>query len=123
MRMQMFGMFTTGTTNPDRLGYDRNYGVVDDKWYRFVSRHNIWAQSHYGDAQGNVIPCYTDKTTPVGALPSRDEDPLNGTDDECEAAGAGSRCDQFSHACTLPYAQRQTKTTPFYYGPESDPTL
>ncbi|HWZ90263.1 MAG TPA: hypothetical protein VNW92_15475, partial [Polyangiaceae bacterium] len=123
IRMQMFGMFTTGTTNPDRLGYDRNYGVVDDKWYRFVSRHNIWAQSHYGDAQGKAIPCYTDQTTPVGALPSRDEDPLDGTDDECEAAGAGSRCDQFSHACTLPYAQRQTKTTPFYYGPESDPTL
>ena len=128
-RMDMFGMFTTGTLNPDRLGYDRNYGVVDDKWYRFVSRHNIWQQSHYHDAQGQVVPCYTDQTTPVGALPSRDEVAADGeatpdgTDDECQAAGAGSRCDQFSHACTLPYALRQTKVTPFYYGPDSDPTL
>ena len=128
-RQQMFGMFTTGTINPDRLGYDRNYGIVDDQWYRFVQRHNIWKQSHYRDAQGNVIPCYTAETTPVGALPSRDEllpdgtSSPDGTDDECEAAGAGSRCDQFSHACTLPYAQRVTTTTPFYYGPHSDPSL
>jgi hypothetical protein len=123
IRMQMFGMFTTGTTNPDELGYDRNYGVVDNLWYRFVQRHNIWAQSHYADAQGNGMPCYTAATTPEGALPSRDVDPLDGTDDECEAAGAGSRCDQFSHECTLPYAQRKTKTNPFYYAPDSDPTL
>ena len=129
-RQDMFGMFTTGTVNPDRLGYDRNYGVVDDKWYRFVSRHNIWAKSHARDAAGSPIACYTDKTTPVGALPTRDvvtglegtEGP-DGTDDECQAAGAGSRCDQFSHACTLPYASRATKTSPFYYGPDSDPTL
>jgi hypothetical protein len=122
-REQMFGIFTTGSLNPNRLGYDRNYGVTDDQWYRFAARHNIWVQSHYRDAQGNPMPCYTAATTPVGDLPSRDEDPLDGTDDECEAAGAGSRCDQFSHQCTLPFSQRQTKTTPFYYGPTSDPTL
>ncbi len=129
IRMQMFGMFTTGTTNPDELGYDRNYGVVDNLWYRFVQRHNIWAQSHYQDAQGNAMPCYTAQTTPEGELPTRDEiaadgsNTPDGTDDECEGAGAGSRCDQFSHACTLPYAQRQTKTNPFYYASDSDPTL
>jgi hypothetical protein len=128
-RQAMFGMFTTGTVNPDILGYDRNYGVVDDQWYRFVSRHNIWQQSHYRDATGNVMACYTATTTPVGALPSRDEVTADGsaspdgTDDECEAAGAGSRCDQFSHACTLPYRQRQIKTIPFYFGPDSDVTL
>jgi hypothetical protein len=126
-RMNMFGMFTTGTVNPDRLGYDRNYGVVDDKWYRFVSRHNIWQASHFHDAQGQLVPCYTDQTTPVGALPSRDvgvsgEGP-NGTDDECESVGGGSRCDQFSHACTLPYSARTIKTSAFYFGPGSDPTL
>ena len=128
-RMDMFGMFTTGTVNPDRLGYDRNYGVVDDKWYRFVSRHNIWQQSHARDAQGQPIACYTDRTTPVGELPTRDEvagdgqATPDGTDDECQAAGAGSRCDQFSHKCSLPYADRTIKTSPFYYGPESDPSL
>ncbi len=128
-RMDMFGMFTTGTVNPDRLGYDRNYGVVDDKWYRFASRHNIWAQSHARDAAGALIACYTDKTTPVGTLPSRDQQAADGsagpdgTDDECQAAGAGSRCDQFSHACTLPYRERTIKTSPFYFGPQSDVTL
>jgi len=128
-RMEMFGMFTTGTVSPDRLGYDRDYGVVDDKWYRFVSRHNIWQRSHATDGNGEPIPCYTDKTTPVDALPSRDElasdgqPGPDGTDDECQAAGAGSRCDQFSHKCTLPYASRTVKTSPFYYGPDSDPNL
>ncbi len=128
-RMDMFGMFTTGTLNPDRLGYDRDYGVVDDKWYRFVSRHNIWQRSHAQDAQGQPIECYTDKTTPVGELPSRDlvdsegNATPDGTDDECQTAGAGSRCDQFSHKCTLPYAERTLKTSPFYYAAESDPSL
>jgi hypothetical protein len=128
-RMDMFGMFTTGTVNPDRLGYDRNYGVVDDKWYRFVSRHNIWQRSHAQDAQGQPVACFTDQTTPIGALPSRDEllgdgtPGTDGTDDECQSVGGGSRCDQFSHKCTLPYADRTLKTSPFYYGPESDPSL
>ena len=109
--MDMFGMFTTGTVNPDRLGYDRNYGVVDDKWYRFVSRHNIWQRSHAQRCPGAARSLATrSKTTPVGALPSRDElagdgtAGPDGTDDECQSAGAGSRCDQFSHKCTLPYA-------------------
>lgn len=128
-RMDMFGMFTTGTVSPDRLGYNRNYGVVDDKWYRFVSRHNIWQQSHYRDADGKTVPCYTEDTTPIGALPSRDvvagdgSASPDGTDDECQSVGGGSRCDQFSHACTLPYSQRASRITPFYFGPESDPSL
>ena len=50
-RMDMFGMFTTG----ERRGYTRNYGVVDDKWYRFASRHNIWVESHARDGNGEVI--------------------------------------------------------------------
>jgi len=128
-RMDMFGLFTTGTINPDRLGYDREYGVVDDKWYRFASRHNIWERSHAQDANGAPIACYTEQTTPVGALPTRDQLDSNGnpgpdgTDDECQNAGAGSRCDQFSHKCTLPYADRTLKTSAFYYAPDSDPTL
>ena len=54
----------------------------------------------------------------------------NGTEDECEfsdAAGtivnAGSRCDEFSNKCDLPLYARQTKTTPFYYGPTAAPDL
>src|SRR5262245_33295 len=37
IRFQSFGIFTN-----DYKGYDRNYGIVDDKWWRFSSRYNIW---------------------------------------------------------------------------------
>ena len=39
--MDMFGWFTS-----DRFGYDRRYGVVDEKWHRFASRWNIFEKSH-----------------------------------------------------------------------------
>ena len=38
----------------------------------------------------------------------------NGTADECEAAGKGSRCDVFKGKCTLPYADRKAITIPWY---------
>ncbi len=41
----------------------------------------------------------------AGADPHRDDD-WNGTEDECESVGAGSRCDAISGACTLPYRAR-----------------
>ena len=118
-RMDMFGMFTTA----ERRGYERNYGIVDDKWYRFASRHNIWQESHARDESGELIRCNTIDTTPAGADADRDTPPVTGTADECDAAGPGSRCDKFVHACTLPYAARKIRTTPFYYGLDSDPTL
>ncbi|MDF3066310.1 MAG: hypothetical protein K0R38_1911 [Polyangiaceae bacterium] len=118
-RMDMFGMFTTA----ERRGFERKYGIVDDKWYRFASRHNIWEQSHARDASGELVRCNTQETTPPGADPDRDGSPVTGTADECDAVGGGSRCDKFAHACTLPYKDREVKTRPFYYGPDSDPSL
>ncbi|HET9960466.1 MAG TPA: hypothetical protein VFQ61_38615, partial [Polyangiaceae bacterium] len=99
-RMSMFGVFTTD--DPPRLGYDRNYGVVDAKWRRFAHRHNIWQNSHDRDAQGQAISCRDDSA--------------------CRVA-AGSHCDGYRAQCTLPYRERQIRTVPFYYGPDSDPTL
>ncbi len=59
-KMDAFGWFTE-----DRIGYDRNYGVLDDNWHRFAARYNIWNQSHiqgsecaidyYRDANNNII--------------------------------------------------------------------
>jgi hypothetical protein len=118
-RMDMFGMFTTA----ERRGYQRNYGIVDDEWHRFASRHNIWQASHARDAQGALVPCNTEATTPPGADPDRDTPTVTGTADECDSVGGGSRCDKFVHACTMPYSKRAIRTTPFYYGPDSDPTL
>jgi Met-zincin len=58
-KMNAFGWFTQ-----DRLGYDRNYGILDQNWHRFASRYNIWQKSHvdgtqcaidaWRDASGNV---------------------------------------------------------------------
>src|SRR5262245_61320917 len=65
VRMDMFGYFTD-----DRFGYDRRYGVVDDKWHRFAARWNIYVKSHMDPA----VPCNTEKTTPVGLGAHRDDD-------------------------------------------------
>ncbi len=99
-RMDMFGVFTV-----DRLGYDRRYGVVDDKWHRFAARWNLFVRSH---AEPPVV-CASPETTPTGKSPNRDEN-ANGTEDECEVVGRGSRCDRFVGACTLPVRDRQVKT-------------
>jgi hypothetical protein len=101
-RMSMFGVFTTGSLNPDRLGYDRDYGVVDSRWYRFASRHNLWSETHVHDASGGLKACSSDAS--------------------CDTK-RGEHCDTFKGACTLPYRERELRKVPYYYGPESDPTL
>ncbi len=128
-RMDMFGMFTTGTLNPDRLGYDRDYGVVDDKWYRFVSRHNIWQRSHAQDAQGQPIECYTDKTTPVGELPSRDlvdseampPRTARTTSARPRARARAAINSAINARCRMP--SERSKPRRFNYAAESDPSL
>jgi hypothetical protein len=115
-RFQAFGIFTT-----ERTGYARDYGMTDAQWHRFADRYNIWDRSHfYADPvkMTGEIPCATKATTedPTGdpnADPNRDND-NNGTADECEAAGAGSRCDIFSKKCTLPYQKRNPVVIPWY---------
>ncbi len=162
-RMDAFGWFYN-----DRYGYERNYGVLDEKWHKLAAKYNIWQKSHiegsqcgvdfYRDADGNVAQYKTDGTnfltdpnngtpipatpediaakkaqpfpaTPVGADPNRDSN-TNKTADECEfhdkdgnLLHSGSRCDVLSHKCTLPLYERETKTIPWYYGPDSTPDL
>ena len=107
-RMDMFGYFTV-----DRQGYDRGYGIVDDKWRRFATRWNLYEQTHADPP----VPCATPETTPVGADPHRDDDG-NGTEDECEAIGDGSRCNEFSGRCTLPYFARPVRTIAWHVNQE-----
>lgn len=45
-KMDAFGAFTE-----DRFGYDRNYGVVDDRWHRFIAKYNVWEKSHIEGSQ------------------------------------------------------------------------
>jgi hypothetical protein len=126
-RFQANGAFTN-----DYYGYDRNYGMVDEKWFRFASRYNIWDRSHYYADPANMtgeVKCATTATTDVPPQdglpaspdndPNRDVNPANGTADECEAVTqatgvGGSRCDVFKQKCTLPFQLRQSKTIPWY---------
>lgn len=117
-RFQANGAFTT-----DRYGYARNYGMSDDKWYRFVARYNIWERSHYYTdpvAMTGAVACFTPETTPFGLDPHRDTNG-DGVEDECEAVGQGSHCDTFSQKCTLPYRDRTPKPVVWYYANDSDP--
>jgi hypothetical protein len=116
-RFQSYGGFYT-----DRFGYARNYGMSDDMWRRFLNQPQIWERSHFyedPDAMTGFIECYTPETTPFGADPHRDED-RNATEDECEAAGLGSRCDTFKQRCTLPYTQRTPSTVAWYFAHDSN---
>jgi len=126
-KFQAFGPFTV-----DRYGYSRNYSMSDTKWHRFIARYNIWERSHfYADPENmtGAIECFTPNTTPYGASPHRDlvgakdnegKDIGDGTEDECVAAGAGSRCDEFKQKCTLPYMQRKAKPIAWYYSDGND---
>ncbi|AKT39783.1 hypothetical protein [Chondromyces crocatus] len=112
----------------ERYGYSRNYGMSDDKWHRFATLYNIWERSHFYKnpaAMTGAVECYTPETTPVGADPNRDTDG-NGTADECEAVLeatklGGSRCDQFSQKCTLPYQARKEVPQVWYVTQGSNP--
>ncbi|MBK9259414.1 MAG: hypothetical protein IPM54_06205 [Polyangiaceae bacterium] len=112
----------------ERSGYARNYGMSDDKWYRFISRYNIWERSHYYDDPANMtgaVECYVPGKTATGDDPHRDAD-SNGTEDECEEVTqktgvAGSRCDEFKQRCTLPYRLRKEVPQAWYYTENSDP--
>ena len=101
-KMDLFGYFSS-----DRRGYDRRYGLVDDKWHRFATRWNIWEKSH------TDVACNSTSTTPGGQSPHRDDD-QNGTEDECQTSGPGSRCDEFTQKCTIPFAARKVVTIPWY---------
>ncbi len=111
----------------DRSGYARNYGMSDDKWYRFAHRYNIWERSHYYADPTNMtgaVECFVPEKTTSGDDPHRD---LNGdgTEDECEEVTAktgmpGSRCDEFKQKCTLPYRLRKEVPQVWYYTDTSD---
>ncbi len=94
-RMERFGYFVT-----ERAGYDPHYGVVEAAPVRYANRHNLWQQSHRGDAD-NRVTCTTDA--------------------ECDD-GRGSVCDvdlarsrqTTSGECTLPYRDRAIRKVVYY---------
>jgi len=129
-RMDAFGIFTQ-----DRKGFDNRYGVVDDKWYRFAQRYNIWAASFLRDAEGDLLGCGAAGAYDPALDPNRDfvgnataEFPEgtpgpDGTDDECQAGPAGSQCNTVVGACTIPFAQRQVQAVAWHHHMSNDDEL
>lgn len=130
-RFQAYGAFTN-----DRRGYARNFGIVDEKWHRFISRYEVWQRDHYfanewsgkkftaQDERKGEVECNTPKTVTFGADPNTDAD-KDGTADVCaavtEATGfKGSQCDTFSKKCTLPYQARVAKPINWYVNVEGN---
>ena len=125
-RFQAFGAFTT-----DRRGYDRSYGVLDDKWHRFVSRYNIYERDHFYAADWNnknykkaskmdgAIACNTADTGGGAGADYNFDGDHDGTADVCAGVTAatgfgGSQCDPYAHACTLPFQARVAKPIQWY---------
>jgi hypothetical protein len=122
-RFQAFGAFTE-----DRLGYTRNYGLVDAKKRYFIDRYNIWQRSHYYDDPAKMtgaIACNTSET--AGDLDTNSDEKKN-QDAYCDAQVFaktqmnGSYCDVFTQKCTLPFAKRDVKPIVWYYTKNSDLT-
>jgi hypothetical protein len=125
-RMRSFGAFVQ-----QRLGWDRNYGIVDSEWHYFANRYNIWSKSH------SEKECATPDTTPYGCNASRDGD-LNcnnkieaeqgeipdGTHDECEdGENFGSKCDKLVGKCTIPFSKRAPKPVAWHYTVNAEDTV
>jgi hypothetical protein len=45
-KQEAFGVFTE-----DRFGFDRSYGLNDQKWHRFQAKFNTWEKSHIESSQ------------------------------------------------------------------------
>ena len=102
----------------ERYGYDRRFGLVDEKTHRLLNRYNIWRRSHY----------YSDEETMTGEVScdSNEDRDNDGTADQCVAVSKkkkteGSQCDLFKQRCTLPYRSREPVPIPFYYTDTSNP--
>jgi hypothetical protein len=123
-RMDAFGIFTQ-----DRQGYDDHYGVVDDKWYRFAQRYNIWKASFVRDTAGNLLRCGATGPYDPALDPNRDlvgnngEPGPDGTDDECQGGPAGSRCNTIVGACSMPYARREVGTVAWHHHMSNDDAI
>jgi hypothetical protein len=92
---------TNGAFFMERQGYAKDYGLVDAKWNRFISRYNIWERNHH----------YTNPTDMVGPTACK-------VDAECSTIGSVpgmSHCDKFSAKCTLPFKDRVAKPIVWHY--------
>ena len=120
-RFRAYGAFLS-----ERKGYDRSYGMTDEKWHRFVERYDIWQRSHYYDdkeAMSGAVSCNTGAAGTYGQDPNADADG-DGTADACAAVTqktgvGGSQCDAFNQKCTLPFRLREAVPVVWYQNVQS----
>lgn len=87
-----------GNLQLDRSGYDREYGITDQSWHRYIMRYNIWKKSH------NDTVCGADNK----------KDDANAF---CNAQTMDSTCDLNVKRCTIPYKDRTIRPLAFYLDP------
>jgi hypothetical protein len=101
-RFETYGAFTG-----NRQGYARDYGLVDEKWLRHISRYNVWQRSHFYkdlDKMEGSQSCQSDaQCSSIGAVPGM------------------SHCDTFNQKCTLPFKERETRPIAWFYSDGSAP--
>ena len=101
-RMDRFGYFVT-----ERPGYDEAYGLVEPARYRFVNRHNLWAQSHLRDEAGELYACASDADCADGRGSRCDLD-LGRAHRELDDAG------HVQGACTVPFRDRAIRPVVYH---------
>ncbi|MFO0666556.1 MAG: hypothetical protein U0174_21555 [Polyangiaceae bacterium] len=89
-----------GTITLDRSGYDRQYGITDESWHKYLQRYNIWQKSH--------------TTADCGNEPERTAAAANAT---CAATNVNSVCDRNAGKCTIPYTDRKVRPIAFFVDP------
>jgi hypothetical protein len=70
-QMEAFGWFLQ-----ERLGYERNYGILDQRWHRFAAKYNTFEKNHiegtqcavdyWRDASGKIQNYRVDESSPDG---------------------------------------------------------
>ncbi|MEZ4335672.1 MAG: hypothetical protein R3B82_03505 [Sandaracinaceae bacterium] len=101
-RMDRFGYFVR-----ERPGYDEAYGLIEPARYRFITRHNLWQQSHLHDADGAVVTC------------TADADCADGRGSVCDTDYGRARRELGADghvlgACTLPFRDRTIRPIAYH---------
>ncbi len=101
------GSFLVGLQAGVEQGWDPGYGFTDALFHRYAHIHNLWRRSHQD------VACATN-----------DDADANGTADACEReltgweGSDGAQCDVASSLCTIPYRDREIRTTGYWVNAE-----
>lgn len=108
-------METAGYFVTERLGFNREYGIVDSEKVRFVNRHNLWVASHKKD-NGQNVACVSDENCGGGGsrcdlnLARVTREVCKDNSGVCEGQPKG----KLVGACTIPFRERQVRKVAYH---------